>query len=605
MEASNVDSLLNSVLSPFADLAARAPRTPLFSFVDDHGRDADRITAGELADAAEQVAAAIRGWGIAPGERVLLVYPPSIDFIRALAGCLVAGAVPVPVYPPNPFTLKRDLASLAATASGCGATHALTNTGYDRIRQTTVATGLLRRDGARWPALRWHRTDRGLARAAGAVTWHRPASPDEPALLQYTSGSTSAPRGVAISHRNLLAEIAANAADLGLGASARGVFWLPQYHDFGLISVILSSMAGNSQTTLLSPLTFMQRPAVWFEVMSRVRGTHTAAPNFAFDLAVRKTTPEQRRGWDLSCLRVVMSAAEPIRPATVDAFHAAFAVTGLRPEAFYPAYGLAEHTVSVTMGGRARLRLDPAELGAGRVVPAEGRDAVEYVGCGRATKAGTTLLIVDPATCRPCGPGQVGEIWVDSPTKALGYHGLPEESERAFRARVAGDGGGTTYLRTGDLGFLHGGELFVTGRRKDVVILNGRNFYPADLEDTVRDCHPLVRPGGLAAFSVDGGAGESLVLFVETRTDRVGPDQVAAVADAVRDALYAAHRLPCPVVVVGPAGLVRKTTSGKVRRGSCREAYLSGQAQAARGVVVSHLAAALAGAAAGPAVLSG
>jgi acyl-CoA synthetase (AMP-forming)/AMP-acid ligase II len=356
----------------------------------------------------------------------------------------------------------------------------------------------------------------------------------------------------------------------------------------------------------MSPLTFLARPAVWFEVMSRVRATHTAAPNFAFDLAVRRTTAAQRRCWELSSLGVVMSAAEPVRPATVAAFLDAFAVSGLAPSAFYPAYGLAEHTVSVSMGGRQVLHLDKAALEAGRAATAaNGSAAVTVQGCGQVTKPGARVRIINPQTHRACAPDEVGEIWVSSPTKALGYLGLEAETRHTFQARVAGDDDPREYLRTGDLGFFAGGELFITGRLKDLIIIRGRNLYPQDLEDSLRDAHPLIRPGGIAAFGAHSGephelpdqagtgqagtdragtdqagtgqAGEErVVVFVELREDKVGDAAAAEVIAAVRDRLHTGHQIARPVVVLGRAGLVRKTTSGKVRRRACQQDYLSG-----------------------------
>jgi acyl-CoA synthetase (AMP-forming)/AMP-acid ligase II len=576
-----------SILASFRSLRELAPHRPLFTFVDEKGRDHQSRTAGQLAEAAEAVARSLRGWGLAPGDRVVLVYPPSLDFIDAFVGCLVAGVVPVPVYPPDPFQLDRDLAGLSAVVDTCGARAVLTNSTYDRSRTLSSVAGLLgRRGGSRWPEVPWYRTDRPRRAGSAPVAWHEP-SPDAPAFLQYTSGSTAAPKGVVITHRNLAHEVAANARDLGLGPNTRGVFWVPQYHDLGLISVILSTVAGNSHTYLMSPLTFLQRPAVWFDVLARVRATHTAAPNFAFELAVRKTTADQRRRWDLTSLRLVMSAAEPIRPATVETFFAAFAVTGLRREAFCPAYGLAEHTVSVAVGGRSNLLLDKQALESGQVVPLDarsGRDTVEYLACGRITKPDASVRIVDPDTCRPCPPGQVGEIWVHSATKAAGYHRMELETRETFRARLVDEDDATEYLRTGDLGFLHDGELFVTGRCKDLLILGGRNIYPADIEDSVRDCHPLIRPGGVAAFSVldgsdDAGAsGEHLVVFIETRDAKASRDLAEEVAAAVRRRVFQDHHLCCHAVVIGKAGLVRKTTSGKVRRQSCAQDFRSGAA---------------------------
>jgi acyl-CoA synthetase (AMP-forming)/AMP-acid ligase II len=567
-----------TILSSFQTLRDTSPDRRIFTWVDERGRDESSLTAAELGEAADRTAAALRSWGFVPGDRAILVYPPSLEFIEAFLGCLAAGVIPVPVYPPNPFKLKKDLATFSAIAANAGARGILTNTAYDRSRSAGAVTSFFSKDTPSWPDLPWHRTDR-LRDPRGAVDWHTPTGPDEPAFLQYTSGSTATPKGVIMTHGNLAHEVAANAADLGLGPEARGVFWVPQYHDLGLISVILSTIAGNSLTTLMSPMTFLQRPAVWFDVMARVRATHTAAPNFAFELAVRKTTPEQRQRWDLSSLRAIMSAAEPIRATTMDAFFEAFGGTGIDRDVFFPAYGLAEHTVSVSMGGKAVLRLDKSELEQGHVVPAAG--GVPYVGCGRITKPDTTVRVVDPETRRPREVGEVGEVWVDSPTKGAGYWGLPEQSRDVFRARLAGVDDQTEYLRTGDLGFFHDGELFITGRSKDLIIVRGRNLYPTDIEESVRDCHPLIRPGGLAAFAVDAEDTEELVLFVESRQDKLTTAQVDEIVESVRRRLYEEHQIAPYAVVLGQAGTVKKTTSGKVRRLACRQSYLSGEAAAA------------------------
>ena len=591
MEATTVT---DSIISSFLRLRASEPDRRMFTFVDEQGRDEATLTARELGDAADRVVQALCGWGFVPGDRAILVYPPSLDFIGAFLGCLAAGVLPVPVYPPNPFKLKKDLATFSAIAANAGARGVLTNSGYDRSRSAGAVTSFFSTDAPRWPSLAWYRTDK-LRPVRAPVTWRQPAGPDEPAFLQYTSGSTAAPKGVVISHGNLAYEVTANAADLDLGPTARAVSWAPQYHDLGLISVILSTIAGNAHTTLMSPLTFLQRPAVWFEVMSRVAATHTAAPNFAFELAVRKTTPEQRAGWDLSSLRAIMSAAEPIRPSTVDAFFAAFAASGIERDVFFPAYGLAEHTVSVSMAsasgaergryGRSTLSVDRAALEAGRVVVRDGPGSVTYVGCGRITKPDAVVRIVDPATRFPRAPGEVGEIWVDSPTKGLGYWGMDQETADTFRARVAGEEDGTGYLRTGDLGFFHDGELFVTGRNKDLIIVRGRNLYPADIEESARGCHPLVRPGGVAAFAIDAepdaAAGERLVLFVESRHDKVSVAEADEIVESVRRRVYEDHQLACHAVVLGRVGTVRKTTSGKVRRLACKQAFVAGEVAAA------------------------
>ncbi|WP_167978523.1 fatty acyl-AMP ligase [Lentzea indica] len=560
----------DTVVSAFQALRKRSPERLLFTFVDEHGRDEETVTVSALGEAATAVGSALRGWGFRPGDRALLVYPPGPDFLRALVGCLTAGVVPVPVYPPNPMRLGHDMAGFRSIVDSCAPRAVLTNGAYERARTVGAVTGFFDRAKPEWPRLRWHRTDR--VRPGSSFDWHAPVSVDEPALLQYTSGSTASPKGVVITHGNLACEISANALDLGLGDDTVGVFWLPQYHDLGLISVILSTLTGNSHSYLMSPLSFLHRPALWFDVMSRVRATHTAAPNFAFDLAVRKTTAEQRAAWDLSALRVVMSAAEPVRASTVDAFCTAFASAGLRRSSFYPAYGLAEHTVSVSMGGKAVLRLDRAALQRGEVLASP--DGLPVMGCGRVTKPSAHVLIVDPETCLPCAGDRVGEIWVTSGTKAAGYFGMESESRRVFEAQVPGDE--RFYLRTGDLGFFHESELFITGRLKDVIIINGRNHYPQDIEDSVRDCHTGVRPGGVVAFGVPREEGERLVLFVETRSK--APDaECAEIAEAARRRVFETHGLAVDEVVVRPQGLVLKTTSGKVRRRACRQAFLEGR----------------------------
>jgi acyl-CoA synthetase (AMP-forming)/AMP-acid ligase II len=579
-----------SIVSAFRRLCEYDPGAVLFTFVDDKGGDHEALTAGDLAAAADGIARSLRSWGVQAGDRAVLVYMPSLDFVKAFLGCLAAGVIPVPVCPPNPFKLKHDIAALSSVVVSSGARVVLTSTDLDRALRMADATAdpVSSSGEVRWPDVPWHLTDRCPPGSTTPATWHTPATADTPAFLQYTSGSTGSPKGVIITHGNLWHEVQANARDLGLGPDTRGVFWLPHFHDLGLITVILNTVVGNSLNTyLMSPLTFLKRPAIWFEVISRVRATHTAAPNFAYELLVRKTSPEQRRSWDLSSLRLVGSAGEQVRPATVRAFLDAFADSKLRPETFYCGYGLAECSVSVSVGGRTTLRLDKQELEGGRAVPLDDvsdRPALTYFSCGHVNKPEARVRIVDPDTCRPCPPGHIGEIWVDSPTKAAGYWGLPDETREVFQARCHGESTSRGYLRTGDLGFFFDGELFVTGRHKDLIILRGHNLYPQDIEDSAREAHPLVRPGGLAAFSIppdDDSADEQLVLFVEIRRGRQGPADQEAILRAVRRRIQEDHQIACHSVVLGAAGMVKKTTSGKIRRSACRRAYLTGEIHAA------------------------
>ncbi|MFC6085942.1 fatty acyl-AMP ligase [Sphaerisporangium aureirubrum] len=557
-------------------LYARVPQRELFVFVDEAGRDVASLDVAGLVAETERIRRLLAGRGVLPGERAVLLYLPSLDFVSAFLGCLAAGVIPVPVAPPNPFRPGYDAEVLAGVAAGCGAAVVLTHDDYR----------LLVTPDDRWPPVPWESTHPGTG--GDGVTaevfdgWHEPKDLDEPAFLQYTSGSTGTPKGVVVSHRNIGHELVALARDLGLGEETVAVTWVPHFHDLGLISFLLNTVVGySSRTYVLSPLSFLRKPSLWFEVVSRVRATHTAAPNFAFDLIVRKTTPEQRAEWDLGSLRVVGSSGELIRPATVRRFLDAFTPAGFRPDAFYPTYGMAEHTLSISMGGSGPLRVDAAAIERGRAVPVQdgAPGAVSYWACGTVTKPGGQLRIVDPHTSAPCGPGEIGEVWVDSVTKARGYWELPEETEATFRAAVT-DGDPRRYLRTGDLGFLHDGELYVTGRFKDLIIIRGHNHYPQDIEDGLRDAHPSVRPGGLAAFSVpaahEEAAGERLVVFVETAGEPT-PDQAREIVRAVRATVRRDHGIACEVVL-GPRGLVLKTTSGKVRRSACREAYLRGRA---------------------------
>ncbi|GAA3830163.1 fatty acyl-AMP ligase [Streptomyces phyllanthi] len=579
---------IRSLLSQFRDLYLAQPQRRLFTFVDEDGRDAQTLDVHELAQAADAVSRSLRAWGLRPGDRAVLVYPQSFDFIKAYLGCLMAGVLPVPVYPPNP-ALRRDLAGFSRLVADCGATVALTNREYDRVRRADSVAGLFERGNDPWPDLRWYRTDRPQRTEPDPEAWHLPESLDDPAFLQYTSGSTGSPKGVVVTHGNLAHELAANVVDLELGPDTQGVFWLPQYHDMGLINVILSTAMGNAHSYLMSPLTFLRKPSVWIDVMSRTRATITSAPNFGYELAVRKTTPQQRAGWDLSSLRMAIVAAEPVREMTLTAFEETFLGCGLKPGTMYAAYGCAENTASVTNRGQGVVRLDKTALEDGRVVPV-GADfagpAISCASCGTSSKEGDVIRIVDPVTGRPCPPETTGEIWVRSSTTTSGYYNKPEVTREIFGATITGEDG-TRYLRTGDIGFLLDGSLFVSGRMKDLVVIRGRNLHPADVEDSVRACHPLIRPGGIAAFGLDPASGtdqeaagtEQLGLFVEMAQRDLTEDQMTGIAAAVRAAVYRDHQIGCAVVVLGRPGLVRKTTSGKVQRGACRQAWLDGSAE--------------------------
>lgn len=563
-----------SVVSAFTALHSTDPQRKLFVFADEHGKDTDHLTVAALADRAQHIRAILQEAGINPGDRVLLLHLPSLDFIIAFLGCLAAGVVPVPLPPPNPFKLAKEVDAVSAIAENCGARAILTHGDYrDAVRAVPLPTQV-----PQWPELPWLVPD-GTSQPDESP-WYEPADLNEPAFLQYTSGSTGFPKGVVVTHRNIHHELTALAADFELGDDTIAVSWLPHFHDLGLVCVLLNTLVGNARRTyLISPLSFLQRPAVWFDVLSRVGGTHTTAPNFAYDLMVRKTTPEQRAAWDLSSVRRFGSAGESVQPSTVDTFFATFDGTGASRQAFHPGYGLAEHTLSVTVGSGGAVAFDRDQLEQGRAVPAAAgstREPAVFYGSGWATKPDASVRIVDPETGQPCAPGEIGEIWVDSRTKARGYWLREKETRDTFHA-VVGDGDPRHYLRTGDLGFLREGELFVTGRLKDLVIIHGRNYAPQDIEDSVRSAHPRIRAGGIAAFSVPPlpgtTSGERLIILAETTGTELDPATATEIRRAVRREVRDDHGIACYEVLVG-TGLVLKTTSGKVRRAVCRAEFL-------------------------------
>jgi acyl-CoA synthetase (AMP-forming)/AMP-acid ligase II len=553
---------------------------PLFTWISEDGGESGHLTAGPLLETAGAIAGFLRHeCRIEPGERAILAYPPGLAFINAFIGCLDAGVVPVPVSPPSPARLSVELPILHGIAQDCGARVVLTDGSYNTARQAAAAKQGLEESS---PAMSWHSTTE-ISPGKWPLASHHARLSDLACLL-YTSGSTSQPRGVMISHENMLHQVTFNAAALGLRPQARAVMWLPHYHAFGLITGILNAAMGNGRLYLMSPFTFIQRPDIWCDTMSRVDATHTCAPDFGYALAVQKTTPEQRTGWNLSALEKAGSGSEPVRRSTVEAFVEAFSVSGFRREAFCPVYGLTEHTVGISVAGRATFRADRRALErAGVLMQSSNGDETFLYGCGKPGRD-IVVRIVDPLTFRQAPDGHVGEIWADSPSKALGYFNQEDQTQAAFRARLAPEESDSReYLRTGDLGALLEGELVITGRLKDLIILQGRNLYPQDIEDAVRGVHPAVQPNGVAAFattvSPDGSerAQEGAVVVVELSQPPPGPSTAREVADAVHNAVLQRMRLPLVAVVVAPIGGIARTPNGKAKRYACRQAFDTGQ----------------------------
>ncbi|MBI2893619.1 MAG: fatty acyl-AMP ligase [Deltaproteobacteria bacterium] len=554
---------------------AAQPDLSVYRFLTDRGNQETSLTTTELQARARGIAARLQALGM-EGERALLIYPPGLDYIEAFLGCLHAGAVAVPAYPPDPMRLERTVPRLLAIARDCRARVALTIAPVMSIVESLAL---------KYPELAqltWIATDE--VPASEADSWTRPdVSAGTLAFLQYTSGSTATPRGVMLTHGNLLHNSAMITEGFGVTPGMCGVSWLPPYHDMGLIGGILQPLYAGVSTFLMSPMDFLQRPLTWLQAISRHRAAASGGPNFAYDLCVRRTTPEQRAELDLGCWKVAYSGAEPVRAATLEKFADAFAVSGFRAEAFLPCYGLAEATLFVT-GGSASPKprvetFDAAELAHHRAVPAGGSDR-PLVSCGRVAGS-QRLIVVDPDTLEELPPDRVGEVWLHGPSVASGYFGRPEETAATFAGHLAGTGEGP-FLRTGDLGFLRDGELFITGRIKDVIIVDGRNHYPQDIELTVERSHPVVRPGCCAAFSVDGRGVDRLVVTLELNPSRVqgGPPSSGEVIAAVRAAVAREHDLRVDDMVLLQPGTIPKTTSGKIQRHACRNGYLGAALQA-------------------------
>ncbi|WP_224248813.1 non-ribosomal peptide synthetase [Hyalangium gracile] len=550
--------------------ARREPDFPLYTFLADGEEQEELLTCAGLDHRARMIAAGLSQ--LAPGERVLLLYPPGLDYIAAFFGCLYAGVVAVPVYPPRH---DRSLARLQAIALDAQATAGLIRTEHlELLRQFFPLAPELEK-------LTWIATDTLDERAARA--WTPPSlTGAERAFFQYTSGSTSLPKGVMLSHRNLLRNLEAIRIRFRQSRSSRVVTWLPPYHDMGLIGGLLQPLYTGYPAVLMSPADFLQQPLRWLRTISRYDATTSGGPDFAYALCVRKARPELCEGLDLSSWRVAFNGAEPIRPETLESFARTFEPFGFRRESFLLCYGLAEATLLVTgseVGRPPRVEtFDGASLQRGQAVAVETArsDAHALVSSGRNALDGR-VVIVDPEQGTPLPDGTIGEIWVSGSSVADGYWNRPDTTAQTFQASLRGSGEGP-FLRTGDLGFLRDEELFVTGRAKDLLIIRGLNHYPQDIERTVERSHPAIRPGSGAAFSVEADGEERLVIVYEVSARHVsnGLDEVI---EAIRRDVSRQHELIVYAVELLEPGTVPKTSSGKIQRHACRAGFLAGELQ--------------------------
>jgi len=522
-----------------------------------------------------------------PGTRAVLQYPPGLDFIVGFFGCLYAGLVAVPTAPLS--SSRGDAAATARSRSvvrNC-TPQLLLSTGefLDRMPAELRRAGDL-------AGLRAVATDR--VDVAAADRWWPPATgPDDVAYLQYSSGSTGSPKGVVLTHRSVLHNLGVIRDLGGFGPTSVGVLWLPMFHDMGLVAGALMPVFSGGRAKLMSPVAFLQRPATWLSAISGEEDVTSAAPNFAYELCAQRVTETQRAKLDLRGWRLAIVGAERVRAATLERFAGVFGPSGFRAESFLPSYGLAEATLLVSGGPAGRRpvvrHVDREALARDLLVPAKaGGETVALVGSGK-VRPGLRVTVVAPETLQPCRPGEVGEICVAGESVGSGYWNAPHATGEAFGQSV--NGARAPFLRTGDLGAVVDGELFVSGRRKDLIIVDGRNHYPSDLEATAEGAHPALRPGCCAVVPVDDGERERIVVLVELSSaalrakappgDHDGTfgrrSRTEQVATCVRRALSAAHGLSVDEVVLLRPGSLPFTSSGKLQHFACKARYEAGQ----------------------------
>ncbi|MBV7339837.1 AMP-binding protein [Chloroflexi bacterium TSY] len=533
--------------------------------VDDTGLE-ENLTYAELDRQARSIATRLQQIGTS-GERALLLYPPSLSFIAAYFGCLYAGIVAVPVYPPRRNRPDQRLRSIIADS---GATIALTTQGIlsSIENRSEHMTGL--------DTLQWQPTDTIPVNLA--TEWQTPnIDQNSLAFLQYTSGSTAMPKGVMVSHGNLLHNSAMIYRSFEHTAETRGLVWTPFYHDMGLIGGVLQPLFGGFPVMLMSPISFLQKPLRWLQAISHHKITSSGGPNFAYEFCLNKISAEERQTLDLSSWEIAFSGAEPVRADTLEKFARAFEPCGFRRKAFHACYGLAEATLMVSGASKNMappLRtVDSSALTRNRIITTTNSNAKTIVGCGQCA-SDQTIAIVDPQSHIPCASGQVGEIWVTGPSIAQGYWRAPDETAKTFHARIRNTDE-NRYLRTGDLGFMQNGELYVTGRLKDMIVVRGCNYYPQDIELSVERSHGALRPGCGAAFSIEIEGDERLVVVQEVKRTEMRGLNMDEVVGAIRKAVSEEHGLQLYAVRLLKVGRIPKTSSGKIQRHACQDGFFA------------------------------
>ena len=567
--SSSTTVVAETLVEILRERAARQGNQRIYTFL--HGEEEKSLTYAEIDRLARSTAAALL-LHCSPRDRALLIYPPGLEYIVALFACMYAGIIAVPSYAPRP---NRPLSRLEAIVSNSEpkvvlTTRALLDSPKSIFHQQVGPLANLL-------ALATDDLTLDLSSEAQPVA----LTAKTPVILQYTSGSTAFPKGVTLTHGNIVHNTGAIERNFPLDSSSSTVFWLPPYHDMGLIGGILQPLYTGFPVTLMSPVAFLQRPARWLQAISRYRATCSGGPNFAYDLCVRRISEEEVDELDLSSWTVAFNGAEPIRRQTLEDFSEKFGRCGFDPKSFHPCYGLAESTLMATgmdrFGTGMKVQsVSRAAMEKDAITPPADQDDETWIVSSGHAAGNQDVRIVDPSTFETLPSDLVGEVWVSGPSVAAGYWGRPKETEETFAAHLAtGEG---PYLRTGDLGYLHEGQLYITGRIKDLIIIRGQNYYPHDLEFTAQRSHPALQPSSGAAFSVQRDGVEHLILAQEV-DGRLEATEIKEITSRISTSITETHDLRLDDIVLVKPWTLPRTTSGKMQRYLCRSAYLSATLQ--------------------------
>ena len=570
--------MIASILGKLDSLGDQHPNKVLYSYIDVNGIPIGGYSYESFLHRTKVIAGHLRKeHGFASQDRLLLAYPPGLEMICAFFGCVRAGLIPVPVYPPSSRGFQSSLYKMVHIAKDCQAAGILTSKDYLGSLKTNLARSGVSASGVDVDyisGLRWIVTEDFVDTVSDETFNGGSNGASKILFLQYTSGSTRDPKGVMVTHENIL-----HNCPLVIDHPAPVVVsWLPQYHDMGLIGCYLYPALTGGTTYGFAPTDFIQRPTLWFDAIKTYGASASAAPNFAYDYCLRagRLSKESLESCDLSSLRLLMVAAEPVKPDTYTRFLQAFQPYGLRSESFFVAYGLAENTLAVSLGGRNIISVNKnaVALGKARMTTevSEIGTAAQIVSCGTPLP-GLTVKIVDPEKHAVLEAGRIGEIWIAGGSKCPGFWNNPELTLKLFHARLVDDSPyDDGYLRTGDMGFFHDGELFVCGRIKDMIILRGQNYYPQDIEAVVEKASGLVRANCVAAFQINEDSEPALAIVAEVKNAKALPDALK-IAAAVRNYLNVEVAL---ISFIAPRAIPR-TSSGKIMRHKTKHMWLQGQ----------------------------